>query len=267
MAGDKPLTSTLLAEGGLPVPRFGAFDSRSYSAAQRFFDELPKPVVAKPARGTAGGAGITLGIRTHGELRAGFARARSYGREVLVEEQVAGENVRVTVLDGEVLGAVQRAPAHVVGDGSATIAALVEAKNALWRAGGPANRLFRPITLDADAVRVLKRQGLRAGEVPAAGRTVRLRDVSNADQGGEVIDVRAALHPQHLELALAAARIVGPVLCGVDLIVADLAAPGRVFVNEVNTTPSLYVAGAIAGGSPSTDAAEAVLRYVFGMSR
>ena len=268
VCGDKWLTSTLLAEHGLPVAKFGAFNISQYTEALCFFEELPKPVVTKPARDTAGGVGITLDITAAREFRAGFARARAHGGDVLVEQQVAGENVRVTVLDGRILGAVRRVPAYVVGDGEGSVAARAEAKNALWRSRDSENQLLRPIQIDRDVRRILDAQGLTPDSVPERGRAVRLRQVCNADVGGEIVDLGCELHDEQRELAVAAARAVGAVLSGVDLITTDpraAVASGTVVVNEVNTTPSLYVANAMNNGAPSTYAAECILRYLFGM--
>lgn len=268
VCGDKSLTSTLLSGHGIPVPRSRSFDASRYAEARRYFGALPKPVVTKPARGTAGGAGVTLDISTPSALRSGFARSRAYGRRVVVEEQVEGENIRVTVLDGRILGAVRRIPAHVVGDGSRSVAALIEAKNDRWRTRRPDNVLFRPIVVDAEVRRIVRNQGLSMDSVPPAGGCVPLRRVSNADQGGEIADVGDAMHDDLRELSLRAAKALGPVLCGVDLIAVDPsrpALPGSVVVNEVNTTPSLYVANAMVGGRPSTSAAEAILRHLFGL--
>jgi cyanophycin synthetase len=245
VCGDKWLTARLLSERGLPVPTSGAFTASRFAEAGRFFDSLSKPVVTKPARGTASGTGITLDITTRRQLHAGFVRARAYGSEVLVEQQVPGENVRVTILDGQVLGAVRRLPAHVVGDGHRTLSALVQHKNDLWHARSPHNRLFRPIELDDDVNRTLGHQGLTLQSVPGEGQVVHLRRVSNAD-----------------------AAACGPVLAGVDLITTDPSAPvraGEVFINEINTTPGLYVANGLQNGSPSTYASECILRRLFGI--
>jgi cyanophycin synthetase len=266
--GDKALTSALLAERGMPVPESRCFARTQYADAARYFRSLSGAAVTKPARNTYGGAGVTVGIRTLREFRRGFATAASYPGGVLVEARVPGRDVRVTVLDGEVLGAVLRIPAHVTGDGRASVGALVAAKNERWRRGERDNTLLRPIALDADAKRILRRQQLAPASVPVAGRVVALRDVCNADRGGEIHDVE--LHPDHLELALEAARATGAVLCGVDLLAVDPrgpARPGSVHVVEVNTTPSLYVANAMRDGRPSTDAAAAVLRRLFGLAR
>jgi cyanophycin synthetase len=267
VCGDKALTSALLAEHGLPVPASRRFERGQYAEAARFFKSLPRTAVTKPARNTYGGAGGAVGIRTVREFRRGFAIAASHPGGVLVEARVPGRDIRVTVLDGEVLGAVLRIPAHVTGDGRASIDALVAAKNDRWRRGARDNTLLRPIALDADAKRTLRRQ-LAPSAVPDAGRFVALRDVCNADRGGEIHDVE--LHPDLLEIALEAAGATGAVLSGVDLLAVDPqgpARPGAVHVIEVNTTPSLYVANGLRDGRPCPDAAAAILRRLFGLTR
>ena len=266
--GDKALTSTLLAEHGLPVPESRRFERGQYAEAARFYESLSRTAVTKPARDTYGGAGVTVGIRTLREFRRGFVIAASHPGGVLVEARVPGQDIRVTVLDGEVLGAVLRIPAHVTGDGETAITALVAAKNERRRRGARDNTLLRPIALDADAKRTLRRQQLAPGSVPDAGRSVALRDVCNADRGGEIHDVD--LHPDLLEIALEAAGATGAVLSGVDLLAVDpqgSARPGTVHVIEVNTTPSLYVAHGLRDGRPCPDTAAAVLRRLFGLNR
>jgi cyanophycin synthetase len=264
--GDKGLTAVRLAEAGLPVPRSAAFELTGYDRARRFFAELDKPVVTKPARGTSGGAGVTLNITTRRGFRAGFARAAAHLRGVLVEQQVAGEHLRITVLAGSVIGAVHRVPAHVTGDGRSSVASLVERKNALWRAGSPENRLLRPIILDGEAKRILRRQGLGPTSVAPEGRDVWLRDVCNADEGGEIVEMTDSLLPDHRDMALAAANVLGPVLSGVDLIVPDLGTGEGAVINEVNTTPSLYVINGMRDGAPSHEASERILRHLFGIA-
>jgi cyanophycin synthetase len=263
--GDKGLTADRLAEAGLPVPRSAAFELTGYDRAQSFFAELDKPVVTKPARGTYGGAGVTMNVTTRRDFRAGFATAAAHSSGILVEQQIAGENLRVTVLAGSVIGAVHRVPARVAGDGSASVAALVERKNALWQAGAPENRLLRPIRLDGEAKRILERQGLGPGSVAPEGQDVWLRDVCNADEGGEIVDITDSLSPDHRDMALAAAKVLGPVLSGVDLIAPDLRTGAGTVINEINTTPSLYVINGMRDGAASHEASEKILRHLFGI--
>jgi len=264
--GDKQLTSTILSEQGLPVPRYGSFSASRYAEALERFREAQKPVVVKPTRGTSAGLGVTLNVFAEDELRSAFARARAHSSEVMIEEQIDGENLRVTVLHEEVLGAVRRIPAHVVGDGTASVKALVSAKNRRWEAGAPDNRLFRPIALDGESRRVLALQRLDFDSVPPAGARVKLREISNAHEGSEVEDVESSVHEDYLALSTAAGRAMGAALVGVDLIVRDLRAPAGqdgVVINEVNTTPALYLVNAMADGAPSIRATERVLRSLF----
>jgi D-alanine-D-alanine ligase-like ATP-grasp enzyme len=266
LCGDKALTSMILSERSLPVARHGCFTIKEFGRAQDFLRASEVPVVTKPARGTAGGLGITLGVTSGRELRRGFARAWAYSREVLVEEHVNGEHLRITVLDQDVLGVVRRLPARVVGDGRGSVKGLIEAKNRRLREGSGDNRMLCPIVVDAELKRVLRLHQLALGSVPAKGQTVQLRLVANADQGGEIEDVESAVHDDYPRMALAAADAVGATFCGVDLIVPRLARPAAgsgAVINEVNTTPSLYVINEPVAGAPSTNGAERVLRRLF----
>jgi cyanophycin synthetase len=266
LCGDKPATSMILSEHGIPVPAFRSFGISGFRPALEYLRATGGPVVAKPARRTSSGQGVTMGITTPRALRSAFAKACAVSGDVMLEAQVAGENVRVTILDGQVLGAVHRIPARVVGDGRQTIAQLIAAKNEAWRSQSPENRLQRPIEVDGELKRILRSSGLGLRSTPAQGKVVYVREVCNADQGGEIEDVLGGLHEDHVRLALTAADVMGPVLCAVDLIVRDLrapATPGGVFVNEINTTPGLYATRAPVDGAPSTAATERVLRHLF----
>lgn len=265
-ANDKRLTSVILAEHGLPVPRFEAFSIREYLDARRFFEALPKPVVVKPNLDTFGGQGVVLNVRTPRQFRRGFVTALVYSSEALVEEQVPGESYRATVLDQDVVSVVRRLPASVIGDGVSSVHQLIEARNAAFQRGEPWIRQVRPIAVDREIRGVLARHGLTLASVPADGERVVLRDVSNAVAGGEVAEVTDRVHPDYLALAVAAARTMQVKLCGVDLLATRIERPmqaGNVWVNEINTTPSLDVVHEPRGGEIQDKIGEAILRYVF----
>src|SRR5690606_40327359 len=82
-------------------------------------------VVVKTARGEQG-AGITVGVRTPQALRTAVDLARRFCPDVLIEERRHGEDLRVVVIDHEVVAAAVRRPASVIGDGVHTIAELIE---------------------------------------------------------------------------------------------------------------------------------------------
>ncbi|GGK17624.1 cyanophycin synthetase [Pilimelia terevasa] len=272
LAGDKELTRRLLAEAGVPVAAGGR--ARSEAEAQALFDRLGPPVVVKPARGRQGQQ-VHLDVTTPAALRAAYAGALGFGGDVVVEQQLAGRDYRVLVVDGAVAAAAERLAAHVVGDGRATVADLVDRANADPRRGaGHALPLTR-IALDAAALALLAEAGLRPGDVPAAGRTVWLRRNANLSTGGSARDVTDDLHPEVAALCVRVAALVGLDIAGVDLRLPDATVPlppddedrrpvGGVV--EVNAAPGLRMHLEPTQGSPR-DVGTAIVEMLFPAGR
>ncbi|NOX52976.1 MAG: 30S ribosomal protein S6--L-glutamate ligase, partial [Planctomycetes bacterium] len=121
-AVDKFLTTARMAEAGLPVPATVACENRA--AAFRAFTELGGDVLVKPVFGSEG-RGIVrvsdpeLAHRTFGTLER-------LGSVLYVQRFIPnpGFDVRVLVLDGQVLGAIRR---RCRGDFRANVAQQAEA--------------------------------------------------------------------------------------------------------------------------------------------
>src|ERR671937_387140 len=77
IAGDKKLTTALLASAGLPVPRSETVRSADEAAA--IAGRIGYPVVTKPLDGNHG-RGVSLDLRTEDEVRRGFERALQHTR-------------------------------------------------------------------------------------------------------------------------------------------------------------------------------------------
>ena len=253
ICGDKEVSQQILDAAGLPVPTFRCFRFSQFGAALRFQDETSGRVVTKPSWGTADGAGVTIGIRTRWGFVRGFARAlaSSKGR-VLVEEHCAGTNYRLTVLAGEIVSIIERKQAHVVGDGTSTVEELIRAKNA--RLDDGVSLRWAPIRMDRQAREYLHTQGYAPSSIPPVESEVLLSEMCFADLGGELRDVTAAADPSYAALACEAAALVGARLCGVDLITTDIARPRQevdCVLNEVNTTPALYIVDVPGASQPT----------------
>ncbi|TMK72264.1 MAG: hypothetical protein E6G48_07200, partial [Actinobacteria bacterium] len=102
LASDKPAAYERLTAAGLPVPEHLAFKAGEISAARSFLARGPVPCVVKPATGS-GGDGVTGHIRSASELRRAVLAASRYERRLLIERQLAGDVIRLLVLDGEVI--------------------------------------------------------------------------------------------------------------------------------------------------------------------
>lgn len=235
LATHKGHTHRFLERAGVAAP--AARQVQGVEAALAFWRGLGCPVVVKPVQGTRGRA-VALGLDDESSIREAFAQAQSE-RGVLVEEQVQGSEYRFFVVGGEVLAVLGKDPAHVVGDGIATVEALVEAKNQL-RAMNP--RLMTGlIPLDEVASRNLHRQGVDWQSVPRSGQRVVLRQEANISMGADTFDATDLVSQRSKSIAVAAVQALpGLDWAGVDVMLADSAdEQGDVRIIEVNTCPGL----------------------------
>jgi cyanophycin synthetase len=242
IALDKTLCNQLLTEAGLPVPRHTEFTLRTLSRATGFLEQVQGDVVVKPAAGTGGGAGVTTGIRTPRQLAWAATLAAQSSSDLLVEQQIPGDNYRLLYLDGVLLDAVQRRPPSVTGNGRSTIRKLVDEVNAarLHRSSTISQVL---ITVDMDMRHTLARQKLSLKSVPAAGVVVPVKTVINQNFAADNVTVTDRLCPAIVAEGARAAQAVGVRLAGIDIITHDLTVPlaksGGVIL-EVNTTPGFH---------------------------
>jgi D-alanine-D-alanine ligase-like ATP-grasp enzyme len=269
LAGDKPLANRLLSEHGLPVPAFREFDLDEIDPALAFLREQGKPCVVKPARGTGGGKGVTTNVRTPWQLVQAAAYASVYCPRLLIEEHIEGSSYRLLYLDGELLDAVRRRAPVVVGDGTSTVAALIEGENRrrTEQAGGVVVDL---LALDLDCRATLRRAGLSPRSVPEPGREVRVKTVANSNHEGENESVRHLLGSALVTQGALAARALGVRLAGVDLITEDPTRPleaGRGVINEVNTTPGLHFHYQVGNRARMVPVAIPILRSLLGVDR
>lgn len=95
--------------------RLATFDESDFA----FLKEVGE-VVVKPTRGEQG-KGITVGVVPDNgpdDLSAALARARKQYPDVLIEQRVAGDDLRLVVIDGRVVAAALRMPPEIIGTGS-----------------------------------------------------------------------------------------------------------------------------------------------------
>ncbi len=241
VAQDKQLTRTMLLGAGVPVPegRPVADAEDAWSAAQ----EIGPPVVVKP-RDANHGRGVATGLTTREQVLAAYENALKEGESILVERHAPGFDHRVLVVGGRVVAAALRHPAHVVGDGIATIAQLVDRVNADPLRGDGFHTVLKAIEFEPIALKVLDEQGYGPESVPAEGLRVLIRRNINYFNGGSATDVTASLHPETAARAVDAAHVVGLDVAGIDLLAEDISRPlgeQRGAIVEVNAGPGLIM--------------------------
>jgi D-alanine-D-alanine ligase-like ATP-grasp enzyme len=239
---DKPLTHRLMSAEQLPVPRHVAYALKGMVPAVAFLKSIGKDCVVKPAGGTGGGRGVTTGIQTLAHLSRASAAAAVYSDELLIEEQIAGDNYRLLYLDGELIDCFIRRLPRVVADGKSNVAALVRQLNEerLRNKTGVSQVL---LGVDLDMRRTLAGQGLSLRSVPPKGRIVTLKTVVNENSGADNTTATQTLCSSIVEDGARAVRVLGARFAGIDIVTRDpsvpLAQSGGVIL-EVNGTPNLY---------------------------
>ena len=261
-ASDKDLTKQLLDRAGLPVPQGEVVQSAE--EAVRAARRLRSPVVTKPLDGNHG-RGVSLNLITDEQVAQGFAEARQHSRTVVVEQYYPGNDHRVLVVNNEVVAVAERVPAHVVGDGTRTVTALVEEINRDPRRGNGHENVMTRIVINDHVLEVLARSGHTPDSVPASGEVVFLRDTANISTGGTAIDRTDVIHPENATVARRAAQVIGLDVAGIDLISPDISQSVHQTgggIVEVNAAPGFRMHLQPSEGQPRNVAAP-VLSMLF----
>jgi cyanophycin synthetase len=265
IAGDKYLVSQILSKSGLPAPFSAYFTLPGFKEACKYFLNIKKPAVVKPRRGTSGGTGVSAGIESLKQFKKAFFEAALYDRYVMVEEFVEGENIRLLILEDQLLSAVKRIPAYVTGDGRSTIKKLIKKTNQSRLSSTSPPKLW-PIRINNDLHLSLQRQELSLNSVIPEDKKVFVKTLCNGHQGGVVEEVTNITHPDYIELSIQALTLCKVKFGGVDFITPDISQPfikSGGCINEINTTPSFYGHYQASNRDEIQNSAEKFLKYIF----
>ncbi|OBH07964.1 MULTISPECIES: N-acetylglutaminylglutamine synthetase [unclassified Mycobacterium] len=231
---DKRRTRRLVSEAGITVPRarLATFDEGDYN----FLTEVGE-VVVKPTRGEQG-KGITVGVTAENgpqDLADALARAREQYPDVLIEQRVQGDDLRLVVIDGRVVAAALRMPPEIIGTGEHSIRDLIAAESRRRSAatGGESR-----IPLDDLTEATVAEAGWALDDVLPQGSRLRVRRTANLHQGGTIHDVTAVVNPELCRVAVTAAEAIGIPVTGIDLLVPDVTGAEYAFI-EANERPGL----------------------------
>ncbi len=236
---NKALANKVLRDYGIPVPEGKAV--KTETEAVSYSEEIGYPIVVKPNFGNQG-KGVSVNLTTTEEVRDSFKIAAEYGESVLIERYIEGEHYRVMVVGDKVVAAAQRLCAHVIGDGSSTIAQLIDKENCNPLRGEGHEKPLTKIKVDRIIEAYLKKQRLTLDFVPEEGQTVQLRENDNLSTGGIAVDVTDSIHPENSELAVLAAKIIGLDVAGIDITTRDISKSIRETggaLIEINAAPGI----------------------------
>lgn len=239
IARNKQLAASLMDKSGLPVAKH--YLVHNVQSAIKAAKTLGYPVVIKPAD-QDGGVGVTALLNNQDEVEKAFHLANQYSKNILVEEHVFGSDYRLVVFDDQLIWAVKRIPAGVIGDGLKTIKQLVDQLNLDPRRSSALGSPLKPILWNQEIETNLKNKNLNADSVPQKNQFVQLRNEANIALGGEPVAVFDQVHPDNRDLAVRAAQCLRLDLAGIDLIIEDISKSWLdigASICEVNAQPNI----------------------------
>ena len=228
---DKAVTHRMLQRAKLRVP--GQIVCRDKAHAERFLQEFGA-IVVKPARGEQG-AGISVDVRDAESLRHAVDEAKKHCETVLLEEFVQGKDLRILVINGEVVAAATRQPPRIQGTGQATVRELIEKQSRRRQAATDGES---SIPIDRETERCVEEAGHGLDQVLPYGEYLTVRKTANLHTGGTIHDVTRKLHPTLVQAAVKAAQTIDIPVTGLDFIVPDPASEDYVII-EANERPGL----------------------------
>lgn len=229
---DKAVTRRIVERAGVVVPE--QVEAEAGPAELEAFLRRHGKVVVKPARGEQG-RGVAVGLDSMDAVTAAIEFARTVSERVIVEQHVAGEDLRLVVIDYRLVAAAVRRPPRVTGDGRSTVRALID-RQSRRRAAATGGESRIPV--DDETVRCVAGQGFDLDQVPPEGAEIMVRKAANLHTGGTIHDVTAEVHPRLVDAAVRAARAVEIPVVGIDFVVAAPGRPDYAFI-EANERPGL----------------------------
>jgi len=239
IANNKFLTKIILRSHKIPVPRSWLVrtprEARKTILRKNLF-----PCVLKPAKGAHGNK-VFANIESLEEFNEVLPLVfTSPGKKnVLLEEFIKGKDYRLLVIGDKVSAVMERIPAHVIGDGKSNIRQLIKKFNQNPLVGKRYEKPMCKIRLNGEVKRNLKKQGKKSTYIPGKGERIFLRQNANISTGGIGKDVTGSVDGELKEIAVKAAKAIGMIITGVDIIYDELSK--QPYILELNDCPGIDI--------------------------
>ena len=151
-----------------------------------------KKLIVKPADSSLS-RGLTVDIQSSEGLRKAILRARTISPTILIQEQVEGEEVRFVVINGKVVAALLRRTPRIVGDGTSTVAELINKENEARKILN-----FAYITYPLLSEAIIEPSLMTNDTLLALGEVLELNRATMVRNGASVYDVVDQVHPSYL---------------------------------------------------------------------
>jgi cyanophycin synthetase len=232
----KDITHKLLIANNLPSPVSECFYKKSYNKnlAKLQLAHLKYPIILKDAQGS-NSRGIFPLIGNIKDASKVLDEQLPHYRSMIAQEMVFGKEYRLLVLDEKIIGALEMIPPYALGDGFSTIRNIIEEKQLLTE---------KRTAFDEKLLQILKEQNVTLESVMPKNEIAYFKKSSCLAEGGETRDVTDFVHSEIEKIAVAASKVVGKYLVGIDVMCGDISVDPSLqsfHIIEINGKPDLYI--------------------------
>lgn len=230
---EKDITSNLLSKNNISVPKFYVWkkDKNMTHNLRNIYNNLTFPLVVKPTIGTQG-YGIKTNINNEDELKQQILflldNQKKERNNILIEEQISGNDYRITVLKGDILGIAKRESPYVIGDGKQNLQELINEHK---------YSKFKPHNIDQN---IIQNQKVSLQTIIPKNKKTILSTVNNFHNGASITNIPISkVHPDNLYMFKRVNQVLNKNISGIDYISDNLAIPyyHQGAIIEVNEKP------------------------------
>ena len=194
------------------------------------------PMVVKPTVGQQG-YGVTVGIKNRKHLINCINEILESGKKPLIESHIQGDEYRIMIFKGEIVGITKRSKPKIIGNGISTIDSLITEFN-------DTRSSFKCHNVDYN---LIQDQDYTRNDVLKKGQPIFISNVANLSNGGGIEDINiSTVHPDNLTMFKKATKVCGLKLTGIDYITPSITTPyysipGKSAILELNSSPGMSV--------------------------
>src|SRR5699024_7162874 len=208
ITGRKHLTKEVLSEAGVSVPKGKVFKKEAPDLEViSYANNLGYPLVLKPTNGFQG-IGVFANLKNEQELKGALEHLRNdmgY-KEVIIEQFIDGVEYRIFVIGEKVIGAIEKIPPMIVGDGTSTVKQLIRQKNKEKKKNP---HLFKkPIKIDYEVENCVKEAGYNLDSVLKPGKELLVRKKNSLSSGGDPVDATDLISESTIETSIKALNAI-----------------------------------------------------------
>ncbi len=237
IAVNKSIAYDFALQHGVSVPSTVIIKPEDHSLTEaKSLIEKYRKIIVKPLDASLA-RGVTMNIKTSADLEQAVETSRRYSDIVLAQQQVQGDELRFAVVEGKAVAALLRQTARITGDGTSTIAALIEAENLDRSKLDTTYFTYRQLNesnIDPDLL--TDQRVLDHGEVLELSHSAMVR------YGASMYNVLPDVDPGYIKIVEKLGSALSPNFIVVDVMIADYKAAcdaDNYWFIEFNTSPIL----------------------------